>query len=135
MTTTTPRKVLDTWAADWPDTITLGEAADEIGFDLFGYTPADPNGRWPEMAGDDEDLVLHKRLIPVDPRYSRSMLEQNDTEDFFGRIEDGLYSGGHHVPPVVDLSTEGLRDGNHRMVVAREMGLTHIPAYTDEDES
>jgi hypothetical protein len=109
--------LLDTWAASWPERITLRDAADEIGFDLFD--------------GDDEDLHLAKTWIKVTDvvAYSVAELEANDADDRFGPLEAGLLAGGHNVPPVVVLPVEGMRDGHHRALLAQAAGYDRIPAY------
>src|SRR5690349_19258572 len=102
------------WADDWPETITLGDAADEIEFDLF--------------VGDDEELVLVKRIVaPGDHyAYTTAELDDNDAEDRTSRLQGGLWGSPHLVPPVVILPGEGLRDGHHRVAIAHEAGLTRI---------
>lgn len=109
------------WAGAWPDTITLGDAADEIDFDLF--------------VGDDEHLVLVKTTLPIAdlPVYDLSHFD-DDAEDRTGRLMDGLRGGPEDVPPVVVLSGKrvsfaGMRDGHHRVAIAAVKGWARVPAY------
>ncbi|MFE1189898.1 hypothetical protein [[Kitasatospora] papulosa] len=109
---------LPTWGAAWRMTLTLGEAADLIGFDLYG--------------DDDLGTELTRVRVPIDEiglLYTREKLEANDAEDRFTRLEAGLDAGAHEVPPVVVLPGEGLRDGAHRTALAVERGWTHVTAY------
>ncbi|MEU7802691.1 hypothetical protein AB0B10_25865 [Micromonospora arborensis] len=105
------------WGNAWQDEITLGDAAEEMEFDLF--------------AGDDLQLVLVKSAVAVAdlPIYGLEELRDNDAEDRTGRLDDGLLSGGEFVPPVVVLPGEGLRDGHHRAALAYEAGRASVPAY------
>lgn len=115
-----PASVTGTWGSDWPDQTTLGEAAEEMDFDLFN--------------DDDPGLVLVKALVDVADvaGYSIADLQDNDAEDRFSRLGDGLVCGGKHVPPVVLLGGD-LRDGAHRAAIAEAAGLTRIPAYVAAD--
>lgn len=109
---------LPTWGAAWRMTLTLGEAADLIGFDVYG--------------DDDPGTELTRARVPIDEiglLYPREWLEANDAEDRFTPLEAGLDAGAHEVPPVVVLPGEGLRDGAHRTALAVERGWTHVTAY------
>ncbi|WP_331751115.1 hypothetical protein OG215_37825 (plasmid) [Streptomyces globisporus] len=109
---------LPTWGATWPRTLTLGDAADLIGFDLY--------------ADDDPDTELTRTTVPTDEigfLYTREYLEDNDAEDRFTPLQTGFDTGAHEVPPVVVLPGEGLRDGAHRTALAVERGCTHVSAY------
>lgn len=115
---TTTRGFAAHWAESWPDLITVGSAADLIGFDLF--------------AGDDPDAVLVRGWEdPAEHQtYTLDELADNDAEDHTTPLEDGLATGGHDVPPVVVVDPhEGLRDGNHRVALATEAGLDRVPVY------
>ena len=117
------RAIGSEWAAAWPDTITLDEAAEEIDFDLF--------------EGDDPSMVLTKGQVLVNDvaAYSHAEMAANDTDDRFEPLEAALAAGGRHVPPVVVLPGEGLRDGHHRVALAQRAGLTTIPAYLPRTEN
>ncbi len=109
------------WAAGWPPTLTLGEAADLIDFDLY--------------RGENPAMLLTLATVPA-RRYAALTLADLTSESYDGdavRLEslmDGLTECPENVPPVVLLSEEeGLRDGYHRAALAKAHGRTHIPAY------
>lgn len=105
------------WGDAWPNEIRLEDAAEEMDFDLY--------------EGDDLGLVLAKSTIAVAdlPIHDLDELRDNDAEDRTARLEDGLLSGGEHVPPVVVLPGEGLRDGHHRVALAAGAGRERVPVY------
>lgn len=109
---------LSMWGAAWRRTLTLGEAAELIGFDVY--------------AGDDLDTELTRATVPIDEiglLCTREELDDNDAEDRFSSLEAGFDAGAHEVPPVVVLPGEGLRDGAHRTALAVERGCTYVSAY------
>ncbi|MFG3429365.1 hypothetical protein [Streptomyces californicus] len=113
-----PVAELSTWGATWRRTLTLSEAAELIGFDVY--------------ADDDPDVELTRTTVPIDEiglLYTRGELEDNDAEDRFTSLEVAFDAGAHEVPPVVVLPGEGLRDGAHRTALAVERGYTHVSAY------
>lgn len=109
---------LSTWGEGWPDALTLVVAADLIAFDLF--------------ESDDESMMLLKSYVPIGKLgdlYEKSLTIENDgSGNRFTVLENGFNSGGHGVPPVV-FFPEGLRDGNHRAILAKERGWSHVTAY------
>ncbi len=119
-----PHLIAEGWGANWPDTITLGEAAELIDFDSY--------------QGDDLDLVLVKQEVAAADYYEVTLegLVWNDSEDRAGRLWEGLGKCPESVPPIVVLdgggervAFEGIRDGHHRVAIAHEFGRPSVPAY------
>lgn len=111
------------WGSSWPEHIQLGHAVERMDFDNY--------------VDDQNDQVLEKRMVPVE-EVTRGLSQRHldfsqDAEDRVTPIRQALKHSPHDLPPLVMEPTftegSGLRDGHHRIKVAKEFGLTHVPAY------
>jgi hypothetical protein len=113
----TPTAVHLLWGNNWPETITLGEAADKIRFDLY--------------VGDDDATVLTKTMVDVGPLYKiyGTFLWDDWNVEAMEEIAYGLDTNPGEVPPVVFDAEGRFRDGHHRLWVSHQRDFKQMPAY------
>lgn len=111
------------WGSEWPQTITLGEAAKSMNFELED--------------GENTGQVLHKTSLPmssIDHTLKGSGVGTTDTEDRMSPIRSAFKSGPSKLPPVVPQGPDSLRDGHHRIKAAKEFGASHVAAYVPRSQ-
>jgi hypothetical protein len=115
------------WGANWPQEFgSMHEAADRMGFDSF--------------AQPEDEHPLHRTTMAVADLQHNAMTRAEHAEmepevgERLNGLEQGLRNRPGDLPPLVaDHPRPGkpveLRDGFHRLTMAVEQGMTHVPVY------